>query len=178
VARADRPAPPRHSTLPAAGLEPLLYQPDALQQLSLQPVRQPGPAEGRLTKEQYLDYIDRAEQRLGLAGQPRAVVFHIKKDKNGVSREHCHVVWSRFDAERGKAVHIAFDHDKLMMVTREFAATTACRCDRDLATVSLTRRCSMLGVATVRVPCRVVTSEQGARRSEREGAEARQLGLM
>ena len=63
----------------------------------------PDQRQGRLTKEQYLDYIDRAENRLGLAGQPRAVVFHIKKDKNGVPREHCHVVWSRIDAERGKA---------------------------------------------------------------------------
>jgi hypothetical protein len=81
----------------------------------------PDQRQGRLTKEQYLDYIDRAENRLGLAGQPRAVVFHIKKDKNGVPREHCHVVWSRIDAERGKAHHMAFDHDKLMMVTREFA---------------------------------------------------------
>ena len=81
----------------------------------------PDQRQGRLTKEQYLDYIDRAENRLGLAGQPRAVVFHIKKDKNGVPREHCHVVWSRIDAERGKARHMAFDHDKLMMVTREFA---------------------------------------------------------
>ena len=81
----------------------------------------PDQRQGRLTKDQYLDYIDRAENRLGLAGQPRAVVFHIKKDKNGVPREHCHVVWSRIDAERGKARHMAFDHDKLMMVTREFA---------------------------------------------------------
>jgi hypothetical protein len=81
----------------------------------------PDQRQGRLTKEQYLDYIDRAENRLGLAGQPRAVVFHIKRDKNGVPREHCHVVWSRIDAERGKARHMAFDHDKLMMVTREFA---------------------------------------------------------
>ncbi len=81
----------------------------------------PDQRQGRLTKDQYLDYIERTESRLGLSGQPRAIVFHIKKDKNGVPREHCHVVWSRIDAERGKARHIAFDHDKLMMVTREFA---------------------------------------------------------
>jgi hypothetical protein len=81
----------------------------------------PDQRQGRFTKEQYLDYIERTESRLGLTGQPRAIVFHIKKDKTGVPREHCHVVWSRIDAERGKARHIAFDHDKLMMVTREFA---------------------------------------------------------
>ncbi|HVB82278.1 MAG TPA: relaxase/mobilization nuclease domain-containing protein [Candidatus Binataceae bacterium] len=81
----------------------------------------PDQRQGRLTREQYLDYIDRVENRIGLAGQPRAIVFHVKKDKNGIPREHCHVIWSRIDAERGKARQIAFDHDKLMMVTREFA---------------------------------------------------------
>ncbi len=81
----------------------------------------PDPAQGPLTREQYADYIDRVEDRLGLADQPRAVIFHIKPDNDGRPREHCHVVWSRVDAENAKAVHIAFDREKLMMVTREFA---------------------------------------------------------
>ena len=81
----------------------------------------PDQRQGRLTKEQYLDYIDRAEQRLGLSGQPRAVVFHVKEDGRGVPREHCHVIWSRIDVERGKARHVAYDYEKLMAVTREFA---------------------------------------------------------
>jgi hypothetical protein len=81
----------------------------------------PDQRQGRLTKEQYLDYIDRAEQRLGFAGQPRAVVFHVKKDGQGVPREHCHVIWSRIDVERRKARHVAYDYEKLMAVTREFA---------------------------------------------------------
>jgi len=81
----------------------------------------PDQRQGRLSREQYLEYIDRTEQRLGLAGQPRAVVFHVKKDRQGTLREHCHVIWSRIDLERGKARHVAFDHEKLMTVTREFA---------------------------------------------------------
>lgn len=81
----------------------------------------PDQRQGRLTREQYLEYIDRTEQRLGLSGQPRAVVFHVKKDRQGTPREHCHVIWSRIDVERGKARHVAFDHEKLMTVTREFA---------------------------------------------------------
>jgi hypothetical protein len=56
-----------------------------------------------------------------LHAQPRAIVFHVKQDKNGGGREHCHVVWSRIDVEKEKARHVAFDHEKLMMVTREFA---------------------------------------------------------
>ncbi|MCE6978600.1 relaxase [Pseudomonas frederiksbergensis] len=76
----------------------------------------PDPAQGPLTRDQYLDYIRRTEDVLGLGDQPRAVVFHIKD-----GREHCHVVWSRIDADNQKAVHLAFDRDKLMRVTRGFA---------------------------------------------------------
>ncbi len=76
----------------------------------------PDQPQGPLTRAQYDDYIARTEEALGLTGQPRAVIFHIKH-----GREHCHVVWSRIDAEAGKAVHMAFDRDKLMMVTRAFA---------------------------------------------------------
>lgn len=76
----------------------------------------PDPAQGPLTREQYEDYFDRTEQAMNLAGQPRAIVFHIK---NG--REHAHAVWSRIDVQDCKAVQMSFDHQKLMMVTRQFA---------------------------------------------------------
>lgn len=81
----------------------------------------PDPSQGPLTRAQYDDYIDRVEDCLGLAGQPRAIVYHIKPDKDGSGREHCHVVWSRIDVENAKAVQLAFDHQKLMTVTRDFA---------------------------------------------------------
>jgi hypothetical protein len=76
----------------------------------------PDLGQGTLTRAQYLDYARRAEEKLGLAGQPRAVIFHIKE-----GREHCHVVWSRIDFFTEKAIHMAFDREKLMMVSREFA---------------------------------------------------------
>ncbi|MDJ0683505.1 MAG: relaxase [Alphaproteobacteria bacterium] len=76
----------------------------------------PDQRQGRLTRDQYDDYISRAEDSLGLFGQPRAVVFHIKDE-----REHCHVVWSRIDIQDQKAIQIPFDRQKLMMVTRAFA---------------------------------------------------------
>lgn len=76
----------------------------------------PDPKQGELTREEYFAYIEKVEQKLGLTDQPRAVVFH---EKNG--RPHAHVIWSRIDAENEKAVHIAFDKEKLMAVTREFA---------------------------------------------------------
>lgn len=76
----------------------------------------PDPKQDPLTREQYFDYIKRVEEELGLTDQPRAVVFHIK-----YGREHCHVAWSRINADEEKAVQLSFDREKLMMVTREFA---------------------------------------------------------
>lgn len=67
-----------------------------------------------LTRAQYRTAIDRIEAGLGLQGQPRAVVFHVK---NG--REHCHVVWSRIDCAAMKAVHISHDRMKLRTLARE-----------------------------------------------------------
>ncbi|CAH1652227.1 MULTISPECIES: relaxase/mobilization nuclease domain-containing protein [unclassified Chelatococcus] len=76
----------------------------------------PDLGQGQLSRAQYMDYVDRVEKALGLSGQPRAIVYHIKD-----GREHCHVVWSRIDYQTEKAVHLAFDREKLMMVTRQFA---------------------------------------------------------
>jgi hypothetical protein len=82
----------------------------------------PDQAQGRLTREQYFDMIARTERALGLEGQPRAVVFHEKRDGKGVPREHCHVVWSRVDMrqEKIKSIQIAHDKLKIRTVTQEF----------------------------------------------------------
>ena len=81
----------------------------------------PDQSQGHLTREQYLELLERTERSLQLVGQPRAVVFHEKRDKDGVLREHCHAVWSRIDTEKMKAVQIAHDRLKLRTVAREFA---------------------------------------------------------
>ena len=81
----------------------------------------PDPAQGPMARGLYEDYIARVETALGLEGQGRAVVFHIKEDRQGIPREHCHVVWSRIDVQDMKAIHMAFDYDKLMAVSRQFA---------------------------------------------------------
>ncbi|MEM6942232.1 MAG: relaxase [Pseudomonadota bacterium] len=83
-----------------------------LYSLSVNPDQRQGP----LPRGLYAAYVDRVEDALGLAGQPRAIVFNIKE-----GREHAHVVWSRIDLQEMKAIHMAFDHDKLMGVTRSFA---------------------------------------------------------
>lgn len=88
-----------------------------LYSLSLNPY-QPN---GRLTREQYLELLERTERSLKLVGQPRAVVFHEKRDKDGVLREHCHAVWSRIDTDKMIAVPIGHDRLKLRTVAQEFA---------------------------------------------------------
>jgi hypothetical protein len=69
-----------------------------------------------LTRAQYFEAVDAIEQRLGLSGQPRAIVFHIKD-----GREHCHVVWSRIDANAMKAVPMNHDHRRLMDMSCKLA---------------------------------------------------------
>jgi hypothetical protein len=73
----------------------------------------PPPKEQPSTQD-FEDAIDRAEERLGLGGQPRAIIFH---EKNG--RRHAHAVWSRIDTDEMKAVQLSFTHKKLMDVSKE-----------------------------------------------------------
>jgi hypothetical protein len=58
--------------------------------------------------------IDRLERELGFSGQPRVVVVHEKQ-----GREHTHVVWSRTDLERGRAIPIDHNFRKHELVARE-----------------------------------------------------------
>ena len=58
--------------------------------------------------------IDKVEKKLGLEGQPRAIVFH---EKNG--RRHAHAVWSRIDTINMKAIQLSHSHRKLRDVSRE-----------------------------------------------------------
>lgn len=76
----------------------------------------PDPKQEGLSRDQYFDYINRIEAKLGLTGQPRAIVFHTKYD-----RAHAHVVWSRIDMDKEKAIQLSHDRPKLMDVTKEFA---------------------------------------------------------
>ncbi|MCP5366735.1 MAG: relaxase [Hyphomicrobiales bacterium] len=81
----------------------------------------PDPNQPAWPEPWIFEYRERVAETLGLAGQPHAIVKHVKEDKLGRLREHFHVVWSRIDVQEMKAIHLAFDHDKLMAVTRQFA---------------------------------------------------------
>lgn len=73
------------------------------------------PPKGVLTGEEDLvRAIDQAEQRLGLVGQPRAIVIHEKE-----GRRHAHVVWSRIDADAMRAVNMPHFKRKLTDLSRE-----------------------------------------------------------
>lgn len=76
----------------------------------------PDHRQGKFNRDHYYDFIRRTEKSLGLGNQPRAVVFHVK-----YGREHCHVVWSRIDAEKGKAVQLSHDRQKLRAVAQSYA---------------------------------------------------------
>lgn len=58
--------------------------------------------------------IEQIEERLGLSGQPRAIVFHEKE-----GRRHAHAVWSRIDPVEMKAVHLSHFKRKLNEIARE-----------------------------------------------------------
>ena len=75
--------------------------------LSLNP-----PPGAKVTVEEFEEAIARIEAKLGLAGQPRAVVFH---EKNG--RRHAHCVWSRIDVSRMRAINMAHSKRKLMDIS-------------------------------------------------------------
>ncbi len=77
--------------------------------LSLNP-----PPDERVDIAVFEEAVDRIEERLGLTGQPRAIVFH---EKNG--RRHAHAVWSRIDSEQMKAVQLSHSKTKLQEVARE-----------------------------------------------------------
>jgi hypothetical protein len=76
-----------------------------------------------MTAAQWRYAIDRLELALGLKGQPRAVVVHVKG-----KREHVHVVWSRIDAERGRGISDSWNflrHEQVARsLEREFGHKT------------------------------------------------------
>lgn len=77
--------------------------------LSLNP-----PTDHIATEDDFLEAADRAEQALGLDGQPRAIVMHEKE-----GRRHAHVVWSRIDGNEMKATNLSHFKNKLRDCSRD-----------------------------------------------------------
>ncbi len=85
-----------------------------LYSLSLNPPKEADP-----TPELLVDAVNRAEERLGLSGQPRAIVFHEKRGMDGEVRRHGHAVWCRIDTDKMRAVQMSYDRPKLQSLGRE-----------------------------------------------------------
>ena len=64
--------------------------------------------------EAFEDVIARIEAKMGLVGQPRAIVFHEKQ-----GRRHAHCVWSRIDAAKMKAINLPHFKLKLTELSRQ-----------------------------------------------------------
>ena len=77
------------------------------------------PKEAEIGDEAFVDAIDQTEKKLGLTGQPRAIVFHEKRGEDGVLRRHAHAVWCRIDTEQMKAVQLSHSQLKLRDVSRD-----------------------------------------------------------
>lgn len=82
--------------------------------LSLNP-----PKDARVYNEAFFRAADQAEAKLGLSGQPRALVFHEKRGDDGQVRRHAHAVWSRINVEDMKAIPLPHSKRKLQDVARE-----------------------------------------------------------
>ena len=72
------------------------------------------PGGETVTVEDFETAADEVERKLGLEGQPRAIVFH---EKDG--RRHAHVVWSRIDAEHMRAINLPHYKMRLRDLSRE-----------------------------------------------------------
>ena len=77
--------------------------------LSLSP-----PEQEQVSVAAFQTAIDKIEERLGLSGQPRAILFHEKE-----GRRHAHCVWSRIDAQTMTARPLSFFKNRLMEVSRD-----------------------------------------------------------
>jgi hypothetical protein len=77
------------------------------------------PAHERLTPAQLARAVDRLETGLGFDGQPRVVVTHDKRDRDGALRSHVHVVWSRTDWQHGRVIPVEHNFRKHELVARE-----------------------------------------------------------
>lgn len=71
------------------------------------------PNGAEIGTEAFEQAITQIEQKIGLENQPRAIVFH---EKDG--RRHAHVVWSRIDSQRMRAINLPHYKVKLRDVSR------------------------------------------------------------
>ena len=84
-----------------------------------------------MTPAQWARSVAVLEKELGLEGQPRTLVYHVKRGEDGVPREHLHVVWQRTDLETHTLRHDGWNYDAhkraAIALEREFGHALAPR---------------------------------------------------
>ncbi|OSQ46945.1 relaxase/mobilization nuclease domain-containing protein [Thalassospira alkalitolerans] len=96
--------------------------------LSLNP-----PKGADVSQQQFMSAIKRTETKLGLSGQPRAIVFHEKRGDDGEMRRHAHAVWSRIDVEEMKAIPLPHSKRKMQDISRDLYLEHGWKMPRGLA---------------------------------------------
>ncbi|MEO1702342.1 MAG: AAA family ATPase [Pseudomonadota bacterium] len=76
------------------------------------------PQSASVSIEDFQRAIEDIERRLGLNGQPRAIVFHEKE-----GRRHAHCVWSRINVTEMKAINLPHYKLRLTDISRELYRT-------------------------------------------------------
>lgn len=66
------------------------------------------------TEKDFENGIDKVENKLGLTGQPKVIVFHEKE-----GRRHAHCVWSRIHADELKAIKLNYYKKDLNVVSKD-----------------------------------------------------------
>ncbi len=77
--------------------------------LSLNP-----PMNETVSTDEFIEVVDRVGQELGLADQPRVIVFHEKEN-----RLHAHAVFSRIDSEQLRGINLPFFKNRLNEISRD-----------------------------------------------------------
>lgn len=70
----------------------------------------------RLADQQWMELLDRMEKRLGFAGQPRIVSFHVNE---ATGEKHLHAAWFRIDLEAERAIDPGMYKNHLMDFSRQ-----------------------------------------------------------
>ncbi|MEL6568441.1 MAG: relaxase [Pseudomonadota bacterium] len=91
------------------------------------------PLDAVIKEDDFIKAIDDAEERLGLTGQSRVVIFHEKPGLDEKERHrHAHAIWSRIDAQTLKAVPLPYTKMKLRKLSRALFVRHDLECPRGL----------------------------------------------
>jgi hypothetical protein len=78
----------------------------------------PNPGEP-MQREDWIRSADILAEKLGMEGQPRVIVYHLKEGYLEGAREHAHVVFQRTDVERGRLISDSHNYRKHEAASRQ-----------------------------------------------------------